>query len=275
MPISPILSHYPPKPYPLNVEFKPSSSKSSKTVEEIISDDLQSPDPFFKEVKKGFNLNKKIKGPIIIGITGEAASGKTTIVKNIQKASDMTGVPVTFMHMDDYFNDTSELMNKYGGYEGLLETGFEFDSPDNMQMDLLNSDLKKLKNNKRIFSPKYLPNGTGISIPEYTLKTPSPIIVLEGINSTDKKLDDVLDVKIYLEVDPKVRKDRYYKREPERGETTLDEIDCRYNNTTKMGKKFIKPHRDEADIILNGNVSRTKEYEISKKILKALVQGDN
>lgn len=50
----------------------------------------------------------------MIGITGESASGKSTICKEIQNVIKRFNMPVTILTTDNYFNDISELIKNSG-----------------------------------------------------------------------------------------------------------------------------------------------------------------
>ena len=51
---------------------------------------------------------------MLIGVTGESASGKSTICREIKNVIEERNMPVTVLSTDNYFNDISELIKKYG-----------------------------------------------------------------------------------------------------------------------------------------------------------------
>ena len=73
----------------------------------------------------------------LIGISGESASGKTTICNTIKQSIERLNLPVEILSADNYFKDISQLIKEYGSFDKLLESGYDVDSPDNFQMDLL------------------------------------------------------------------------------------------------------------------------------------------
>ena len=95
----------------------------------------------------------KKKQTFLIGITGESASGKTVFVDNTIKAcikQNVEGIH-TVIRCDDYYKDTSKELKEAGSYEALFKTGFSFDTPDVIDLNLMKTILYHLKrrfNNK-------------------------------------------------------------------------------------------------------------------------------
>ena len=68
--------------------------------------------------------------------------------------------------LDNYFKDISALINEYGSFDKLLESGYDVDSPDNFDMEQLYTDLYTLSTGVDVKIPQYLVNGTGIVVPK-------------------------------------------------------------------------------------------------------------
>ena len=92
---------------------------------QILEFDNKAPQPVFTDIRYDFIQkfsNRLISNPekkIMIGITGESASGKSTICKSIADVITHYGMPVTILTTDNYFNDISELIEKYGTFDAL------------------------------------------------------------------------------------------------------------------------------------------------------------
>lgn len=209
----------------------------------------------FKNVNKNFvkNLINKIlnKETVVIGIIGETASGKTTISKEIFDIFNKLDIPVSFLYTDNYFKDIS-IIKGDKTFEELMLSGYDLDSPDAMQMDLLKSDLSKLKNGTDIYCPEYLLNGQGRSIPNNILIKSNKIIFVEGIACSYSQILYDLDIKIYIEIDENLRKERFLERSIER-KLCADIIDFFWNYVCGTGKKYVQPTKSIADIVINGN----------------------
>ena len=228
---------------------------------QVLAFDNKAPQPVFVEVRYDFiqkfskrlitNPNKKI----MIGITGESASGKSTICRSISDVISHFSMPVTILTTDNYFNDISELISKYGSFDALRDNGYDVDSPESFQLDVLKEDLKNISEGKDIYSPEYLINGTGISIPKAKFIPSNKIIVVEGMASMYDEVKDIFDIKVYVETDINIRRDRFLKRAYTERNQALDEAKKHWEYILGAGEKYVKPARDEADIILNGDTN--------------------
>ena len=77
-------------------------------------------------------------------------------------------------------------------------------------------------------------------------------------------------IKIYVDIDEKIRKERFYKRSAERlmfGEN----VDKYWDYVCGCGKKYIQPLKEKSDIIINGNTDVNKIKEIVLEIYKYLI----
>ena len=153
---------------------------------QILAYDKKADIPVFINIKPDFiarfskrlinNPNKRF----LIGITGESASGKSTICNEIENVIKNFELPVSIITTDNYFNDISDLISKYGGFDNLRDNGYDIDSPQNFQLELLRQDLEKISMGEDIYTPEYLPNGTGVSVPLSKFVKSEKIIVVEG-----------------------------------------------------------------------------------------------
>ena len=185
---------------------------------QILAYDKKCPTPVFKEVNPAFisGFTKRlINNPtkrLLVGITGESASGKSTICKQIKQTIEQLSMPVSILSTDNYFNDISEQIKKYGSFDNLRDNGYDIDAPESFQLSLLKTDLESLAQGNNIMAPKYIPNGTGVSIPHAQEVIADKIIVVEGIATMYEEVRDVFDVKIYIETEDDIRQDRFIKR---------------------------------------------------------------
>lgn len=190
---------------------------------------------------------------MLIGVTGESASGKSTICREIKRVIEELSMPVTVLSTDNYFNDISELINKYGSFDNVRDSGYDLDAPSNFQLNILKSDLMDLSDGIDIKAPMYLPNGTGVSVPEAFDVSAQKIIVVEGIATMYEDIKDIFDIKIYVETDNQLRKDRFMSRAVEERNQDIDNALKHWNYISDAGEKYVKPFRSIADLVLNGN----------------------
>ena len=228
---------------------------------QILAFDKHCKSPLFTSVNPNFitrfskrlinNPNKRL----LIGITGESASGKSTICKEIKKNIENFNLPVSVLSTDNYFNDISKEINEYGGFDNLRDAGYDLDSPANFQLDILKNDLIKLSEGIDIKAPMYLPNGTGISLPEAQDVYSNKIIVVEGIATMYETVQDVFDIKIYVETENDIRRERFISRACNERNQDEENAIKHWNYLIDAGEKYVKPFRDKADLILNGNAN--------------------
>ena len=131
---------------------------------QILEYDKNAKQPVFVEVRYDFlekfskRLISKPNKKIMIGITGESASGKSTICRSIKDVISHFGMPVSILTTDNYFNDISDLILKYGSFDALRDNGYDIDSPSSFQLDILKEDLENISMGINIYSPEYLIN---------------------------------------------------------------------------------------------------------------------
>ncbi len=228
---------------------------------QVLAFDNKAEQPVFLSVKHDFiqrftkRLIKQPEKRIMIGITGESASGKSTICDKIANTIQKFDMPVTILSTDNYFNDISALIAKYGTFDKLRDNGYDVDSPNSFQLDILKEDLEKISTGENIYSPEYLPNGTGISVPKAKYIESNKIVVVEGMASMYGHNKDIFDVIIYVETDLDIRKERFLKRAYTERNQDLENAEKHWQYILGAGEKYIKPYKNCADIIINGDTN--------------------
>ena len=225
---------------------------------QILAYDKKAQEPIFKEVKHDFiqrfssrlihNPNKRI----MIGITGESASGKSTICNKIKNVIDQFNMPVSIINTDNYFNDISSLIAQFGSFDALRDNGYDVDSPNSFQLDILKEDLENISKGNDIYTPEYLPNGTGVSVPHAIHVKSDKIIVVEGMASMYGNNKDIFDVILYVETDNDIRQKWFLNRACTERNQDLENAKKHWEYISVAGEKYVKPYRDDADIIING-----------------------
>lgn len=245
-------------------------------LKKILEEDKLQAQPLFLKTSENLILNiaRKVvqekKKTFVIGITGESASGKTVFVDNTIKAcvkKENQGI-YTVIRCDDYYKDTSKELQEAGSYEALFKTGFSFDTPDVIDLDLMKHHLTELKQGHEVKSPKY-DFVTCVSDPDGDLKKPAKVILTEGLYVLNEGVRDVMDVKVYVYTPLEVIKERWYKRAALRGKTGAA-ADLQFADVNKTAQQYIRPAYQISDAVINGMVSQEYIQEITDKILKTL-----
>ncbi len=251
-------------------------TKIVDTLKDILEYDKKQVKPLFLRTTDNFimNIARKVveekKKTFLIGITGESASGKTVFVDNTTHAcvKDSHDGIYTVVRQDDYYKDTSKELKEAGSYEELFKTGFSFDTPDVIDLQLMREHLIALKEGKEITSPHYN-FVTCESTPDGDVKKPAKIILTEGLYVLNEQVRDIMDVKVYVFTPLEVLKDRWYKRAASRGKTG-EAADMQFKDVNKTAQQYIRPTYPIADVIINGLVSQEYIVEITDKIFDSI-----
>lgn len=248
-----------------------------ENIREVIARDRKQKQPLILRINEGFIFNiarkaiEERNSTFIVSIAGESASGKTTLVKNAAKAcvkSDTNNV-YTVICCDDYYKDASKELTQAGSYEKLFESGFSFDTPDAIDLELMREHLIKLKNKEEIYSPLY--NFiTCESKKDAILKKPAKLILNEGLYVLHDKLKDITDVKIYVYTPFEVIKDRWFARATSRGKTGLA-AQMQFHDVNQTAFRHIRPSMDIADVVINGMTTQIYIEEIVQQLIDAIV----
>lgn len=225
---------------------------------QILAYDRKYHTPIFIEVRPDFisKFSKRlINNPqkrLLVGITGESACGKSTICHQIKNTIECLNLPVSVISADNYFNDISALIKQYGDFDNLVDNGYDVDSPESFQLDILKRDLEKISQGEDIKTPQYIPNGTGVSIANSIPVKSEKIVVVEGMPTMYKDVKEIFDIKIYIEVDCEERRKRFLYRATERNQNE-ENAHKHWEYLQIAGQKYVQPARNEADIILSGD----------------------
>ena len=160
----------------------------------------------------------------IIGIAGGTGSGKTTVVKKLAAALPPHYVAV--VPLDSYYNDTTGMTDEE-------RRAINFDHPDAFDWKLLIKQVNELRAGKAIEQPTYsyiISN----RLKETVHVEPKPVIIIEGIMTLiNRKLREMMDLKIYVDTDDDERLIRNIQRDVlERGRT-VDMVIDRYLKVLK------------------------------------------
>ena len=227
---------------------------------QILAYDRRCETPIFIEVKPDFiskfskRLINKPQKRLLIGITGESACGKSTICRQLTDTINTLQLPISIVSADNYFNDISDLINQYGDFDSLRDNGYDVDSPESFQLDILKRDLEAISQGEDIKMPEYLIDGTGVSVPNSIPVNSEKIIVVEGMSTMYKDVKEVFDVKIYIETDCCEREQRFFNRAMERNQDQ-ENAQKHWDYVKKAGEKYVQPAKNEADMIICGNAN--------------------
>lgn len=183
-----------------------------------------------------------MKRPVIIAVAGGSASGKTTVVEEVISKLKKEFV-VVIMH-DDYYKEHNHLSLEE-------RKTVNYDHPDSIDNELFLKHVNKLLKGEEINKPIY--DFNAYSRLEKTEKiTPKKVIILEGILVlTDKRIRELADIKLYVDLDSDMRFIRRMERDiKERGRTVESVVDQYLKTVKPMHHQFVEPTKRYADVII-------------------------
>lgn len=180
--------------------------------------------------------------PIVVGIAGGTASGKSTVAHKV--CERLKDCRIALLDQDSYYRDLSDMT-----YEERLEVNF--DHPESFDTDLMVEHLRLLK------------QGVGIRKPRYSFKQclreketipvePGDAIIVEGILVLGiDAIRKELDIKIFVDADGDVRIVRRLTRDiKERGRDFDSTVNQYFKSVRPMHYGFVEPSKRWADVIV-------------------------
>ncbi len=179
---------------------------------------------------------------LVVGIAGGTGSGKTTVVREVVKTLPKDEVAI--VPQDSYYRDNSHIPMEE-------RHDINFDHPSSIEFNLLIEHIKKLKEGKSIQQPIYSYLTCTRSEETITVE-PKNVIIIEGIMILqNKKLRDLMDIKVFVDADNDDRLMRVVQRDIEERGRSVSKVLKRYEETVKpMHLQFIEPTKRYADIII-------------------------
>lgn len=180
--------------------------------------------------------------PVIIGVAGGSGSGKTTVAYRVREACP--GMTIQIVHHDSYYWDNSSLP--------MAERArINYDHPDAFETTLLVEHLHALQRGEVVRIPRY-DYSIHSRLQETALCEPADIIFVEGILVLEsRELRDLMDIRLYVDVDADERVLRRLLRDTrERGRTLESVVDQYLNVVRPMHLQFTAPSKRYAHIII-------------------------
>jgi uridine kinase len=204
--------------------------------------------------------------PIIIGVAGGTASGKTTVADAIL---DRVGRQrIAFIQHDSYYRDLSHLPLEE-------RRRLNFDHPDALETELLVAHLRQLQAGQPVEVPVYdftTYQRRGISRPV----EPRRVILVEGILIfVDKELRDMMDIKLYVDTDADLRFIRRLQRDIQQRDRAMEAVIHQYLTTVRpMHLEFVEPSKRYADVIIPAGGFNQTAIEMIVARIEGMLAGE-
>ena len=177
--------------------------------------------------------------PIILGIVGDSAAGKTTLTKGIAQILGKDNV--TVICTDDY--------HRYDRAQR-AEMGISALHPDCNYLDIIEQHLALLRAGQAILKPIYNHSTGAFDPPEYI--EPRQYVIVEGLlGYSTRKMIDSYDVKTYLAPPESLRATWKIKRDTRKRGYNEEQVVAQLNQREPDSEAFIRPQRKWADMIVS------------------------
>ncbi|MEN0005441.1 MAG: uridine kinase [Bacteroidota bacterium] len=192
--------------------------------------------------------------PLIIGITGGSGSGKTTLLSKLKQRFEQYQMCV--ISQDDYYRPREEQLIDDQGVKN-------FDLPDSIDQEAFVKDIERLIAGEVVCRQEYTFNNAEKTAQLLTFE-PAPIIIVEGLFVFHlEAVRDLLDIKVFLDAKENLKVIRRIKRDQMERNYPLDDVLYRYeHHVLPTFERYIRPYRDEADIIINNNANFEKGLRV-------------
>lgn len=178
---------------------------------------------------------------LIIGICGASGSGKSTLARELEARLDKRCV---YLKQDSYYKDHPDM-----SFEE--RERINYDEPSAFEHEALRADLYALREGRPITAKLY-DYSQHRRCDSTELIYPADVTLIEGIHVFyDEAVRELLDFKIYIQVDPDVCLLRRVKRDIRDRGRSIDGVYRQYLETVKpMYEKYIRNYIEYADLIV-------------------------
>ncbi|NQV43412.1 MAG: phosphoribulokinase [Rhodospirillales bacterium] len=194
--------------------------------------------------------NRFSERPIILGIVGDSAAGKTTLAKGI--ANILGSDRVVMICTDDYHRYSREQRREK------KVTALE---PTANYIDILEQHIQLLRQGKPILKPVYNHGDGTLGASEYI--GPREYIIVEGLlGYSTRSMRDCYDVKVYLEPPEDLRVRWKIHRDTSARGYSREDVMTALKHRTNASEQYIRPQRTFADMVVQffspeGNTEET------------------
>ncbi|MBB6326843.1 uridine kinase [Algoriphagus iocasae] len=202
-----------------------------------------------------------MKKPFIVGITGGSASGKTLFLERLLNTFEPG--EVCLISQDNYYKPRHLQPIDAQGIHN-------FDTPHSIDFEEYAADIRKIQAGESVQREEYTFNNAA-KTPKILTFNAAPVVVVEGIFVLYyPELADLLDLKIFIDAKDHIKlKRRIIRDKVERG-YDLDDVLYRYEmHVMPTYEKYIKPFKNDADLIVPNNHSFDKALEVIRTYLRA------
>lgn len=184
--------------------------------------------------------------PLVVGIAGGTASGKTTTARAV---AAHLGDRCVYLTHDRYYHSLPAQVDP---------STHNFDHPDALDTARLIRDVRALRDGHAVRVPRYdFAAHARLSDDHAEPVEPREIVLVEGILVlADSALRDTMDHRVYVHTPDDIRLLRRIRRDLASRGRQVDEILTQYERTVRpMHEQFVAPSRMHANLVVDGTTS--------------------
>ena len=191
--------------------------------------------------------------PIILGVVGDSAAGKTTLTRGLVRV--LGEEQVTAVATDDY--------HRYDRKQR-AERKITPLHPDCNYLDIMAQHLRLLRQGQPILKPVYVHHDGTFGPPVYV--DPKPFTIVEGLLGYHAEdIRDCYDVRVYLAPPEELRRRWKVRRDTSRRGYTTDQVLADLDKREPDSAEFIRPQERYADVVISfreGSDPRSLDAEL-------------
>ena len=201
--------------------------------------------------------------PYIVGISGGSASGKTSFLKHLSEA--LPSGNLCIVSQDNYYRPKDQQLRDENGQ-------INFDLPTSIDRAAFHADMQRLMRGESIRIKEYTFNNASREPREIEMQ-PAPLLIMEGLFIFHyTEIREALDLKVYIDARDEVKLERRLKRDRDERGYEHDVVLYQWNNHVMPSyMQYLRPYRDEADVIVTNNQSYDRGLEVLKNHLLSLI----
>ena len=186
--------------------------------------------------------------PLVVGVAGGTASGKTALTKNIVEQLGAEAASVASITQDSFYRDlTSEEMARIEEINFDVPEAFDFE-----EIESVLTALKRGDTSVRVPTYDFVANARRPPSNDIILQDSPRVVFFEGILALhSERLRDLMDLKIFVDADADVRLARRIRRDVAERGRDVDGVLRAYEQFVKPAfDEFVLPTKRHADVVV-------------------------
>ncbi len=173
---------------------------------------------------------------------------------------------ICLISQDNYYKDREHQTRDLNGV-------VNFDLPSCIDDDAYAQDILQLSRGESVFRKEYTFNNPNV-VPKQLEFKPAPIVVVEGIFVFYfEEIAKLLDLKVYIDAKEYIKLQRRIVRDKVERGYDLDDVLYRYtHHVAPTYEKYIKPYKNDADIIIPNNENFDRGLDVLTTYLNSKIK---